>query len=111
MLLAEGCSVCAYDPAAIERTRQIMPTAASLSYAESAYAAAIEADALLILTDWLDFAKLDLQRLNQTLRYPIVIDGRNLYEPATMLQHGFTYVSVGRGVASPARGLAADSNS
>jgi UDPglucose 6-dehydrogenase len=51
---------------------------------------------VLILTDWKEFAELDLVRLNQAVRFPIVIDGRNLYKPQKMMDHGFTYVSVGR---------------
>jgi UDPglucose 6-dehydrogenase len=65
-------------------------------YAASAYEAATDADAVLILTDWKEFGNLDLVRLNQLVRFPIVIDGRNLYKPAIMEEHGFTYVSVGR---------------
>ncbi len=103
MLLGEGCSICAYDPAAMDRTKQLMPPGPHLSYAESAYEAAHEADALLVLTDWKEFAELDLARLNQTLKYPIVIDGRNLYEPDVMQQHGFTYLSIGRPTVSPLR--------
>ena len=106
MFLAEGCSVIAYDPAAIERTREILPEGKNLTYAADAYAAAADADALLILTDWAEFASLDLERLNTTLRYPIVIDGRNLYDPTTMAGHGFTYMSVGRPAAYPVRDLA-----
>ena len=101
MLLAEGCSIRVYDPAAMERSRQVLPPSPALAYADSVYAAAAEADALLILTDWAEFAELDLGRLNQTLRYPIVIDGRNLYEPAVMQQHGFTYLSIGRPSVAP----------
>jgi UDPglucose 6-dehydrogenase len=67
-----------------------------LSYAESAYEAAAGCDALLILTDWEEFSALDLERLRRGLKYPIVIDGRNLYQPDVMADHGFTYVSVGR---------------
>ena len=103
MLLSEGCTIRAYDPAAISRTEQILPATNCLSYAENAYAAAADADALLILTDWKEFAELDLHRLNTTLRYPIVIDGRNLYDPHVMQQHGFTYLSVGRPAAYPVR--------
>jgi UDPglucose 6-dehydrogenase len=55
-----------------------------------------DADAVLILTDWKEFAEIDLARLNRAVRFPIVIDGRNLYKPQEMLDHGFTYVSVGR---------------
>jgi UDPglucose 6-dehydrogenase len=101
MLLAEGCSIRVYDPAAMERTRQVLPPSPALAYADSVYSAAAEADALLILTDWAEFAELDLNRLNQTLRYPIVIDGRNLYEPAVMQAHGFTYLSIGRPSVAP----------
>ncbi len=105
MLLAEGCSICAYDPAAMERTRQVLPPAPNLTYAGSAYDAAKDADALLILTDWQEFATLDLAQLHRELRYAIVIDGRNLYDPQVMVQHGFTYLSVGRPAATPAREL------
>jgi UDPglucose 6-dehydrogenase len=67
-----------------------------MHYASGVYEAAADADAVLILTDWKEFAHLDLARLNQALRFPIVIDGRNLYRPQQMLEHGFTYVSMGR---------------
>lgn len=103
MLLAEGCSITAYDPAAIERTKQVLPAGNNLRYAEDAYEAAKDADALLILTDWVEFGELDLRRMNQLLRYPIIVDGRNLYDSTAMSDHGFTYVSVGRPVANPVR--------
>jgi len=48
------------------------------------------------LTDWKEFASIDLERLNQEVHFPIVIDGRNLYKPHQMAERGFTYVSVGR---------------
>ena len=103
MLLAEGCCVVAYDPAAMDRARLELPPSASMSYAVDAYEAAKDADALLILTDWKEFAGLDLRRLHTALRYPIVVDGRNLFDPAVMQDHGFTYLSVGRRTAVPAR--------
>ena len=102
-LIAAGASVTAYDPAAIEKAKEVLPESANLSYAASAYEAAEGADAVLILTDWAEFAKLDLAKLNQALRFPIMIDGRNLYKPATMLEQGFTYVSVGRPAAYTAQ--------
>jgi UDPglucose 6-dehydrogenase len=74
-----------------------------MSYAADPYEAAQGADAVLILTDWKEFASLDLVRLNQVLRFPIIIDGRNLYKPAYMLEQGFTYVSVGRPAAYTAQ--------
>jgi UDPglucose 6-dehydrogenase len=103
MLLGEGCSITAYDPAAMKRTQEVLPANATLAYADSAYAAAADADALLILTDWREFATLDLDKLKQMLRYPIIIDGRNLYDPQVMLQRGFTYMSVGRPAVHPIR--------
>ena len=81
----------------------------NLSYVEDSYAAAMEADALVILTDWQEFATLDLKRLNKALRYPIVIDGRNLFDPQIMADHGFTYLSIGRPAAYPSRVAAAAS--
>lgn len=103
MLLAEDCCIAAFDPAAMPRAQAVLPPADRLSYADSPYAAAEGADALLILTDWHDFGNLDLLRLRQALRFRIVIDGRNLYDPQVMTQQGFTYVSIGRPVASPTR--------
>jgi UDPglucose 6-dehydrogenase len=105
MFLAEGCSVIAYDPAAMKRTEEILPAGPCLRYVSDAYEAAEEADALLILTDWSEFASLDLKRLNKALRYPIIIDGRNLYDPQVMTEHGFTYLSIGRPAAYPVREL------
>ncbi len=103
MLIAEGCSICAYDPAGVERSRVEMPESTSLSYAVDAYAAAENADALLILTDWSEFSTLDLKRIHLLLRYPILLDGRNLYDPEKVAASGITYVSVGRPTAYPAR--------
>ena len=74
-----------------------------MKYAESAQEAARDADALLILTDWTEFGEIDLKKLHGTMRYPIVIDGRNLYDPLEMMENGFTYLSVGRAAATPTR--------
>ncbi len=98
-LLQEGSKIRAYDPAAMERTREILGS--SITFANSPYEAAAGADALLILTEWEEFAGLDLQRLRQDLKYPIVIDGRNLYDPEVMAAHGFTYYSIGRAASHP----------
>ena len=102
-LLAAGASVSAYDPAAMEKAQTVLPASDNLSYAFNAYEAAEGADALLILTDWKEFTRLDLQRLNLALKFPIIIDGRNLYKPSVMHEHGFTYVSVGRPAAYSAQ--------
>jgi UDPglucose 6-dehydrogenase len=95
-LLEAGATVTAYDPAAMERAKAVLPPSGKLRYAAGVYEAAKDADAVLILTDWKEFAQIDLVRLNDAVRFPIVIDGRNLYKPQDMLDHGFTYVSVGR---------------
>ncbi len=95
-LLEAGATVTAYDPAAMERSKAVLPPSDKLHYASDLYAAAKDADAVLILTDWKEFATIDLVRLNQAVRFPIVIDGRNLYKPQDMFENGFTYVSVGR---------------
>jgi UDPglucose 6-dehydrogenase len=95
-LLEAGATVTAYDPAAMESARKVLPPSGKMHYAEGIYEAAMDADAVLILTDWKEFGSLDLVRLNQAVRFPIVIDGRNLYPPQKMFEHGFTYVSVGR---------------
>ena len=98
-LLQEGCQIAAYDPAAQQRAREVLNS--TVKYASDAYEAARGADALLILTEWDEFASLDLDRLHQQLKYPIVIDGRNLYDPEAMAAHGFTYYSVGRPATTP----------
>src|SRR5437764_1194620 len=98
-LLQEGCQIAAYDPAAAERSRAVLNS--SMEFVNSPYEAANGADALLILTEWEEFATLDLKRLREELKYPIIIDGRNLYDPDVMAAHGFTYYSVGRPAASP----------
>ncbi len=101
-LLKEGCEVAAYDPAAMERAREVLPEA-GITYVESAYEAAAGSDALLILTDWEEFAALDLARLHRALRYPIMLDGRNLYDPKMMSEGGFIYFSVGRPEVYPVK--------
>ena len=98
-LLQEGSKITAYDPAAMERTQEMMP--AGITFTNSAYEAAHGADALLILTEWEEFANLDLDRLRRDLKFPIVIDGRNLYDPEVMAAQGFTYYSVGRAASHP----------
>jgi UDPglucose 6-dehydrogenase len=106
-LLREGCSICAYDPAAMERAKitlnEMMNGAlnAGVKFATDPYQAATGADALLILTEWEEFASLDLDRLRTLLKHPVVLDGRNLYSPATMAENGLSYYSVGRPTALP----------
>jgi UDPglucose 6-dehydrogenase len=95
-LLDAGACITAYDPAAMERAKDILPPSDKMRYASSLYEAARDADAVLILTDWKEFAEIDLAELNRAVRFPIIVDGRNLYRPQHMADHGFTYVSIGR---------------
>jgi len=94
MLLEEKCEIVAFDPAAMDRARQILGN--SISYAPDAYSAIEGADALLILTEWKEFANLDLARIRRLLRSPIVLDGRNLFTHAEMAEAGLNYHSIGR---------------
>jgi len=96
MLMEEGCLIKAFDPAAMGRTKEVLKPSPKLQYMPDAYSVAENVDALLVLTDWAEFGELDLQRLKRSMRYPIVVDGRNLFDPEAMLRNGITYISVGR---------------
>jgi UDPglucose 6-dehydrogenase len=100
VLLKEGAHVRVYDPAAVANAKKVLPTD-RVSYAKDSYDAATGSDALLILTEWKEFASLDLPRLKKLLKYPIVIDGRNLYEPSLMASAGIIYHSIGRATGVP----------
>ena len=93
VLLAAGASVRGYDPAAVERSRLLVP---DVEYLEDAYAVAAGADALVLITEWNEFRQLDLRRVKQLMRTPVVIDGRNIYDPGAMKAMGFTYRGIGR---------------
>jgi UDPglucose 6-dehydrogenase len=96
-LSEEGCIISAYDPAAAETVKkQVAGIETRVKIAPSPYAAARQADAVLILTNWDEFALMDLERLRDAMREPIIIDGRNLFSPEEMADLGFTYISVGR---------------
>ncbi len=92
-LLKRGAVVRAYDPAAIERARALMP---DLDYRRNVHAVARGADAVVVVTEWNEFKQLDLQRLKRAMRRPVVVDGRNIYDPETMRRLGFVYRGIGR---------------
>jgi UDPglucose 6-dehydrogenase len=93
-LLAEGAEVVAYDPQGMAQARQLLP--AATRYADRALAAAAEADALVLLTEWNEFRALAPERLAQAMRGRVVLDLRNVWDPAAMRAAGFTYHSIGR---------------
>ncbi len=99
-LAREGATVCAHDPVAMDKARQALG-ATNILYAHDAYDAASESDALLILTPWRQYGKLDLLRMRSLMKTPKVFDGRNLYAPDEMAAAGFVYHSVGRATVRP----------
>lgn len=96
-LLAAGAVVRAHDPAALARARQQLGD--RVHYAEHAYDAVEGADALAIVTEWLEYRNPDFARIGQSMRQRLIVDGRNLYDPARLAQLGFTYDSIGRRLA------------
>jgi UDPglucose 6-dehydrogenase len=92
-LLAEGSKIAAYDPEAMERTRVIFP---ELRYTKDEYETAEGAEALMVVTDWARFRNLDWARVYKAMARPLIVDGRNLLDPATMRGLGFEYHSIGR---------------
>ena len=92
-LLTEGARVRAYDQEAMDKTSAIFP---QLHYCREPYEVARDADALLVLTEWEEFRQLDWERIHSLMARPVVIDGRNLLEPAAMMERGFEYFSFGR---------------
>jgi UDPglucose 6-dehydrogenase len=92
-LLKKGVKVVAYDPEAMENAKKILK---DIKYVDGPYETMPDADALLILTDWEDFKNLDLAKVKGSLKAPVIVDARNLYDPKKMKEAGFTYNSVGR---------------
>jgi UDPglucose 6-dehydrogenase len=93
-LLDLGATVRAYDPVGMEQARRELP---DITYCDDAYACARGADALVIVTEWVQFRALDLERLKRDLAQPVVVDLRNIYRRDEMQALGFTYESIGRG--------------
>lgn len=100
-LLSEGAQVCAYDPVAAGKASTQFADPSVVSHVDDPYEAARGSDALLILTEWREFADLDLARIRSLLKYPILLDGRNLYEPQKVAAAGLAYYSIGRAAALP----------
>ncbi|MDO8662554.1 MAG: UDP-glucose/GDP-mannose dehydrogenase family protein [Candidatus Omnitrophota bacterium] len=93
MLESEGARIKAYDPQAMNKARDVL---SRITFCADAYSAARSSDCLLIATEWDEFKELDFTRVKKLLKRPLIIDGRNLYEPERMGKLGFTYISVGR---------------
>jgi UDPglucose 6-dehydrogenase len=93
-LLKEGVSVCAHDPAALEHARSLLGN--RIDYAETNYEALAGADALVVVTDWNEYRHPDFERVKRTLKQPVIVDGRNLYDVEKMRELGVRYHSIGR---------------
>ena len=93
-LNGRGAKVRGYDPVSMDEAAQIMPY---LEFAKDSYDLAKGADALMVMTPWNEFKQLDMAKIKALMNQSILIDGRNLYEPQTMRDLGFTYRGIGRG--------------
>lgn len=98
-LVAEGAKVSVYDPKAMDKTRAL-PVAEEIRLAESPLDAAADAEALIIATEWPEFAAVDLGQLRETMGTPLIFDGRNLLDPVAARDFGFQYRGIGRGVVA-----------
>lgn len=99
-LAARGASVNVYDPVAMDEARRIYATAPHVHYAATPMAALDDADALVVVTEWKAFRSPDFPGMKAALRLPLVFDGRNLYDPATVRDAGLEYFGIGRGSAA-----------
>jgi len=93
LLLKEGAHIRCFDPLAMDNTRKILP---NLTYCQDEYETAQGSDALVIATEWNQFRNLDLLKIKKLLKSPIMLDLRNLYDPAVLKSLGFIYEGVGR---------------
>ena len=100
-LFAAGATVRAYDPAAMDEARRLYGNAESLVLCEQRDETLENADALAILTEWNEFRSPDFGMLKAKLHHPVIVDGRNLYEPATVASHGLHYYAIGRPPVQP----------
>ncbi len=97
-LISEGATVIAYDPVSMRHAARLMP---SVQLGSTPYDVAVDADALTLLTEWNEFKQLDLVRIRESMARPILVDGRNMYDPVRLRSLGFTYISVGRSESTP----------
>ncbi len=93
MLAAEGAHVRGYDPVAMEVAATVM----NITLCRNAYEVAEGCDAIVVVTDWNEFKQLDMLRIKESMRQPVLIDGRNIYDPDEMKEKGFIYRGFGRG--------------
>jgi UDPglucose 6-dehydrogenase len=96
-LIKAGATVVAHDPVAMAEAKKRLGS--SVTFADTGYDALKGADALAIVTDWNEYRNPDFDRMKAALKRPLIVDGRNLYDPARVASLGFTYLSIGRAAA------------
>ncbi len=89
----EGAKIKAFDPKATEKAKEVLK---NVVYCKNPYEVAKDADCLAILTEWDEIKKIDLKKIKKLLKHPIIIDGRNIFEPKQMEKLGFIYKGIGR---------------
>jgi UDPglucose 6-dehydrogenase len=94
-LLGRGAEVKAYDPQAMGKAQKILP---HITYCSNAYEVAKGADALVLVTEWREFKHLNMERIRNSMRNPVLFDGRNFYDPEKKTRMGFKYYGMGRGL-------------
>ena len=95
ILKQHGTKIKVYDPAAMDKARLLLKN--SVRFCKSAYDAAKDSDCLILVTEWNEFKELDFKKIKKLMKQPVIIDGRNVYDPAGMKRLGFRYAGVGRG--------------
>jgi len=97
-LIEAGATVKAYDPVAMKEARQHFGE--TIRYATDSYDAVLDADALLLITEWAEFRVLNFRVLEKLMRQKVIFDGRNIYDPAEVKENGFVYYGIGRGTGN-----------
>jgi UDPglucose 6-dehydrogenase len=92
-LQQEGAKIKVYDPKAMGKAMMLLK---GVDFRKDAYSACRFADCLIVATEWNEFKELDFKRIKRYMRRPLIIDGRNIYDPACLQEMGFTYIGVGR---------------
>ncbi len=113
-LTEHGAEIVAFDPEAVETTREVLGegelNSGTLSYAADSYSALVRADALVVCTEWPEFRRPDFERMQRLLTEPLIFDGRNLYDAERMAEAGFEYYSVGRPFVAPVAGAVSETS-
>ena len=93
LLQKEKAKIRAYDPIAMDKAKGVLK---NVEYGRDPYEVAKDSDALVIVTEWQEFQRIDLERIRDLMVNPVIVDGRNIYEPEKMKELGFIYRSIGR---------------